>query len=249
MIDADYCRRLIRGMADAKPRSRQVHIGPSELGGPCARRLVYRLSQTPKVNSDADPLAAWIGTAVHAEIEKSLGDEWGTELPVSIPEYGIAGTLDAYHRPTRTVLDWKVVGDTTLRKVRTAGPGEQYRTQVHAYALGASLAGYDVDNVAVCFIPRSGRLSSLVLWSEPYDPDVVEAPLRRFEQLKAAADIAGSAAAAMVPTGDAFCTGCPWFLPGATNPAEACPGHIDPGDMPVDPTQPNRKDPAHEHLG
>jgi len=251
MIDATDIRDLLRDIADRRPRNHQTAIGPSELGGACDRRLGYRMLGTAKNNTDADPLASWIGTAVHAAIEQALADDpdWLCEIPVTLPGYGITGTLDAYHAPTRTVLDWKVVGATTLRKTRLVGMSEQYRTQVHTYGLALDMAGTPVAEVAVAMIPRSGRMQDLHLWSEPLNPAVVEAALRRYEQIQTVVTIAGDKAPLALATGETFCQTCPWYLPGATDPAEACPGHIDPPTVtgPVtDPTlhDPTRKDTA-----
>ena len=226
-LDAADMRNLIRGIADARPRNHQVHIGPSELGGECDRRLGYRLLGTERVNSDGDPLASWIGTSVHAAIEAGLAGhpDWECEVPVTLPAYGIAGTLDAYHIPTRTVVDWKVVGDTTLRKTRASGLGAPYRTQIHTYGLALDMAGTPVEHVSVVMIPRSGRLLNLAVFTEALDPEIVEAALRRYEGIKAMVTVAGAAAPTVLPTADNFCQTCPWFLPAATDPTEACAGH------------------------
>lgn len=228
MIDSDTVKQLIVDISDARPRNRQVAVGPSEIGGPCARRLGFRLAGAEPVNTDHDPLASLIGTAMHALIEDGLQGhpDWRTEIPVTIDAYGIRGTLDAYHIPTRTIVDWKLVGASSLRKYKTAGVGEQYRTQVHTYALALSLTGVEVDTVAVAFIPRSGVLAETYVWSEPYDPDVVEGALRRYETIRGAVQAAPAQALPLLPTAEQFCQRCPWYLP-AGAPPQACPGHID----------------------
>ena len=228
MIDHDTIKGLIRGIADQRPRNHQAAVGPSEIGGPCARRLGFRLAGVDKVNPDHDPLASLIGTAMHALIDEALqgDDDWHTELPVELPAYGIRGTLDAYHAPTKTIVDWKLVGATSLRKYKTLGVGDQYRTQVHTYGLALAMTGVDVDHVAIAFIPRSGILAETYVWSEPLNHDVVEAALRRYETIRDTVAINPGEALPLLPTADQFCQRCPYYLP-AGAPPEACAGHID----------------------
>lgn len=241
MIDAEAVQHLIRGIAEARPRNHQTAVGPSEIGGPCARRLGFRLAGVDKVNVDHDPLASLIGTAMHALIENGLDDDWDTEVPVALPAYGITGTLDAYHRPSRTVVDWKVVGATSLRKYKTSGVGEQYRTQVHIYAQALAMTGVDVDHVAIAFIPRSGVLNQTFVFTEAFDPNVVEAALRRFETIRDAITASPTEALALLPTAEQFCTRCPWYTP-AGAPPQACPGHLDLApDGAGETTQPNER--------
>lgn len=228
MIDATDVKDLILGIAAGRPRNHQVAVGPSEIGGPCARRLGFRLAGVDHVNPDGDPLASLIGTALHALIEDALqGDpDWRTEIPVELPAYGIRGTLDAYHVPTKTIVDWKLVGASSLRKYKTLGPGDQYRTQVHTYGLALAMTGVDVEHVAIGFIPRSGILAETHVWTEPLNHDVVEAALRRYETIRDAVAINPTQTLPLLPTAEQFCQRCPWYIP-AGAPPEACAGHID----------------------
>ena len=223
-------RDLIAHIAGSRPRNRQKQIGPSELGGPCQRRIGYRLLDTPRNNPGGDQLASWIGTAVHTAIEHGLADnpDWDTEIGVALPAYNIRGTADAYHRPSKTLIDWKVVGETTLRKARQHGIGDQYRTQIHTYGLALDMAGTPVEHVAVAMIPRTGRSEHTAVFTEPLDHQIVEQALRRFEQIRAIITLAGAKAPLVLPTGDQFCRTCPWYLPAATDPGEACGGHTEP---------------------
>jgi hypothetical protein len=34
---------------------------------------------------------------------------------------------------------------------------------------------------------------------------------------------------ALLPTADAHCAWCPWFLPGSADPSKGCPGHKEEG--------------------
>lgn len=225
-LDANDVRELIRVDSARKPRSLKGGPGPSSIGHPCPRHLAHLVAGTPKISEGGDPLPAWVGTEGHAGMERILSTlpDWQTEIKVTLGGYGITGTADAYHAPTGTVVDWKFVGAGPLKGYRDNGPGPQYRTQAHLYGCGLTLAGYDVATVAIVFIPRSGLSTGIYLWSEPYDVNVVETAMARYD---AVATITGQLGPAGVPTGAAKCDWCPWYMPAATDLTEACPGHAD----------------------
>ena len=56
-----------------RPRSKQVQIGPSELGS-CRRKVWYKLNNQPETNENELKLSAIMGTAIHGAIEKALAD-------------------------------------------------------------------------------------------------------------------------------------------------------------------------------
>jgi hypothetical protein len=218
-------------------RSQQTRIGPSELGIGCLRRIGHTIAATPKVNDDADRWLPTIGTAVHAWLAdlfdmlephgvEARDQRWQVERKVTtgvIHGTDIDGTCDLYDRQTRTVVDWKIVGPSSLKRYRSSGPGEQYRIQAHAYGQGWVNAGQPVEHVAVMFLPRSGALRDAHYWTEPFDPSVAAAAHLRAS--KVAALVADNPAnVALLPTAEAFCANCPWFQAGATDLTTACPG-------------------------
>ena len=209
-----------------KPRSQQTSIGPSQMGTPCDRQLGYFALGVPRAASGGDPLPRWVGTEGHAGMERILRDldEWDTEFKVTLDGYGITGHVDAYHQPTGTVVDFKFVSAGSMRKYKATGPGQQYRTQAHLYGLGLSLTGRQVSHVAVAFIPRSGLFSEIHVWSEPYDEQVAEAALRRWE---AVGTVAGALGLEALDTADAPCDWCNWYVPGSTDLTAGCPGATD----------------------
>jgi hypothetical protein len=231
----------VKQAAANAPRSLQTAPGPSELGTPCTRRLGYRLLDwDPKPNKDTDPWASTIGTSVHAwmaetyatENAKLAGgpahDRYLIEQRINLPG-NITGSSDLFDRDTGTVIDWKVTGLPRLKEYRKNGPGQQYRTQVHLYGLGMQLAGELVEQVAIVFLPRGGRIADLHAWSEPYDPAVAVEALKRCQVVRdfnTALDPATHPERwALLPTADAYCTYCPWFLPGSADLSQGCPGH------------------------
>jgi hypothetical protein len=225
----DELRQHILTLEQQRPRARQAAIGISEIGNPCARRHLYKLTNTPKTNTGGDPWPAIIGTAVHTYLDQAFGGhpDWITDQHVTIPTTdggSIGGTIDLYHQPSGTVIDHKVVGTSSLKRMRQDGPGPQYRTQVHLYGLGMQLAGHTVTTVAIMAWPRAGQLKDAHYWSEPWDPDLCDLALNKLASLQAVATMFGDQAPARTPGTESHCMYCPWFMPAATNPSEACPG-------------------------
>lgn len=193
----------IRHAASNAPRSLQKRIGPSQLGTSCARKLAFEMSDIPPSRDLHDPWPSIMGTAGHAWLADTM--EAANPPPpapkVWIPEqrvdvgFGVNGSSDVYHVPTGTVIDWKLLGDTTYRKyARTCSRGcaaehtfdggdcavyRDYYVQAHTYGLGFARAGYDVKRVAIAYFGRAKRLSDLYIWSEPWDITVALRALNR----------------------------------------------------------------------
>ena len=240
LVTADLVRDLIRADDRARPRAQQTRIGPSQVGHPCDRYLGHTIAGTDRNAPTRLPLAAWQGTAMHAAMADLLDGhpEWDTELAVTLPNTGhltddghnITGTLDAYHRPSRTIVDWKYAGDSGVKAARINGPADVYRVQVHLYAYALTTAGTPVEHVAVGYIPRSGDPWLVHVWTEPYDPALVAAPaLARLDRI---AGIVNSGRIGDLPTAAHYCRTCPYYLEAALNLTESCPGHAGPPSTP-----------------
>lgn len=228
MITADLIRSIIVDHDASRPRSRQTAIGPSDLSSLCARRVAYQILGVPPVAADTVNLAAWVGTGIHAQMEAALKNDpdWQTEQRVSITlrkGLTLAGTLDAYHKPSGTVVDWKSCGPSALAKYRRASP-DNYLTQIAIYGLAAILSGrMTVHHTAIVYIPRNGDMSDIHVDAHPWDEPRADAALRRLESLHAAT-AAGPAVLPLIPTAD-DCTYCSWWMPGSDKPEVACTGH------------------------
>lgn len=117
--------------------------------------------------------------------ELGTGLRYLTELPVDVGQVAgqtITGSLDLYDACTAEVTDWKIVGATTLRTVRTDGEGcpAVYRRQVQLYGYGATRRGLPVDTVRVAFLPRNEPdIRKARVWSAPYDEADALATLAR----------------------------------------------------------------------
>ncbi len=179
-----------------QPRSLQKRIGPSELGMECEHCLAAKLAgweQTPE--------AAWlpaIGTFVHAglaDIFNRHPDRWLVEHEVMVGWVGNAeiwGSSDLFDTETGTVIDFKIVGATTLKKAKT-GPSKQYFTQANLYGTGFVNAGHTVTKVAICYLPRNAiSLEQGVWWENHHDPAVAAAALENAERLTAQIDLLAS---------------------------------------------------------
>lgn len=228
MITADLIRDLIRRQEDNRPRSQQAAVGPSDLSSPCDRKLIYQILGVPKITESDVSLQAWVGTAIHASLERAAtdDDDWLTEVPVAIKvnkKLILRGTLDAYHKPTCSVIDYKSTGPSAHAKYRQKSP-ENYLTQISLYGLAAVLSGrMEVRHTALVYVPRNASLSDIHVDAHPWDEARAEAALRRFENLHAAA-AAGPSVLPLVGTAD-DCRYCKWWLPGSDTPEVACTGH------------------------
>jgi hypothetical protein len=252
MFSADRLTRLIGDAAANAPRSLQEALGPSEAGEPCTRRLAYKMMYTPPVAAERDvPWAAIQGTAMHAwladvfRVENTrLGRErYLTEQRVTpatdedlrtltLPS-DLSGSCDLFDRDTGTVTDWKLTSPSRLKDYIRHGPGETYRVQGHLYGRGMTNAGETVRNVSVVFLPRATSLAGLHVWSEPYDPGIAEAALRRLAAIRdtlfALDPERNPGRWALFPASPETCRYCPWHKAGSRYLAAGCPGHPDAG--------------------
>lgn len=218
-------RNIIEQAITDTPRNAQTAIGPSEVGIPCDKCLIYKLAGVPEARSTALWLPT-IGTAVHAwladvfiaanaglpagmvrflvEQRVKAGSIGGTEL---------TGSADLFDLWAGEVTDWKIVADKTIKSAKANGPSAQYRYQAHLYGRGYAARGATVNRVRIAFLPRNATsLRSAYPWTEPYDERIALEALARAEAL--AAGIATVGLPAMIAdapphTGDFSCARYP----------------------------------------
>lgn len=231
-MSIDELKNVVVGHDRNAPRSKQIQIGPSEAGNPCNRRLAYKLLGARGINTDSDRWPSIVGTSVHSWLDEAFEQEntrlgwkrWHTSLKIELPGY-MRGTIDLYDEETKTVIDHKVVGNTTLKKAKTVGPSQQYIIQGQLYATGLRLAGHDVEHIAIAYWSRSGGMKDAYWWSMPYDETLTEETLTRLDAIKNVV-AHGREVLPMIPTApDANCIWCPYYLPAITDVTEGCPGH------------------------
>lgn len=129
------------------------------------------------------------------------------------------------------MTDWKLCGEDRIREYAVNGPGGRYRAQAHLYGLGMVNAGERVRAVSVAFLPRAASLAGMHIWSEPFDPAVAHAAMRRAaavrDALIALDPETNPGRWEMFPTAAGSCRFCPWLKPGSRYLAGGCPGHLD----------------------
>jgi hypothetical protein len=222
------------------PRSQQKAIGPSEIGSPCERRLAYKLLDIPVVNVQPPGWRPTVGTAVHSWLEDTFEarnvidgfverdtGRWRTErklLVGVVNDVPIFGTCDLYDADTATSIDWKVVGPTTLRRVKAGHVSPGYQAQGQMYGRGWKLRGLPVHQVMVVFLPSAGELSEAQFWSAPFDEAQATAALERLARIHTLLGMVGERALPHLPIAEDYCSHCPWFSVGSTDPMTACPG-------------------------
>jgi hypothetical protein len=190
-------RTIIEAAMVNAPRSLQKRIGPSELGIECGRCLAHKLAGTPE-----RPEAAWlpqIGTAVHEWLEGVFLRHELTRADLGIPgrylpenkitvgnvgHQSISGSTDVFDVASGTVVDWKIVGTTTLRTTKARGASLQYQRQAHTYGKGWEDAGYTVKSVLIYFLPRNAMtLADAVPWQAPYDRQIALDTIARADDM------------------------------------------------------------------
>ena len=249
-------RDIIVHTAAHAPRSVQRHLGPSELGEPCHRQIVGKLVATeqpdnPSVattNHVSDPWPAIIGTAVHAWFSAMLDHEndyigfqrYLTELRVA-PTPDHPGSTDLYDRLEQAVCDWKILGPTSLAKIRSGHPPRKYYVQLLLYGLGCQLAGLPVRRVVIIACPRTAAtLDQMYVWDHPvWSPDdaaLLWEVLRVTEVRKKIAEevLSGRMQINDVPVvpDDTSCFFCPQYRPqSAHDGGPGCSGTIGNRDL------------------
>jgi hypothetical protein len=191
---ADNLRDMVRAYENSRDRSQQTAVGPSEIGKSCTRCLARAALGMRLTRDFDDPWCRIIGTAVHEWLEcaahthntavdqaRYLTETRVQPHPDVLPR---GGSADLYDEDTATVIDHKVVGPEPLRKYRLNGPGAQYRTQGHLYGLGFHRLGKRVENVAIAFWQRGGRLSDLYVWTEPFDAQIALDAIDRYRTIR-----------------------------------------------------------------
>jgi hypothetical protein len=227
-------RELCQVITDAgiySPRSKQVSIGPSELGEECTRKLAYKLLDWEKVNiSSSGSWAAQVGTAIHSHLEQIFsGDEkYATETRVKI-RGNLAGTVDLFHNERKMVLDWKTKSPTGIKEKRASGASDKEIIQVMTYAYGKVLEGTEVDYVGLVFLPTGGQVSDMYIELHKYDESIVTKALARIDnvyELLSTIDVeANPAMWQHIPSVPSrMCMYCPYFKPFSKDLEVACPG-------------------------
>jgi CRISPR/Cas system-associated exonuclease Cas4 (RecB family) len=167
-----------------RPRSTQVQIGPSELGG-CRRKVWYRLNNQPETNDAELKLAAIMGTAIHSAIESALAGNNSILLESTVEYNGMKAHVDAFLPDTGDVIDWKTVKAKNLSYF----PSQQQRWQVQVYGYLIEKSGVGKPKtVNLVAIPRDGDERDIKVHSEPYDEKIALEALDWLAAIKESAE-------------------------------------------------------------
>lgn len=231
----------IRDYLGNRPRSLQRTVGPSGLGTPCPRRLGYDLAGAEPLDARPPGWLPGIGTAVHTMLEDAFTswnrrtgyERYLTETRVEVGHVGgvpVYGTADLYDRTTATVVDWKIVGKTTLDSARRHGMSTPYRVQAHCYGLGFVRRGVPVDTVAICYLPRNGELTGAQFIHEPYDEAIARNAIARADAIATAMNLTDAATIIPQLARVDDCRFCPYRVERLSPDAtvfDGCPGVIE----------------------
>lgn len=210
-------------------RSAQAHLGPSEIGSECDRKLVFRLmGHTPSQHGGGPKWPAIVGTGVHTWMESMsqwLDSDRGrflVEHRVKIIDDELEGTLDLYDRMNKRVVDWKAPSARAVRKYKINGPGDQYFYQGQLYGYGLAREGETPKEIAIVFLARDAASVEQGIHVEVFDyqPSKAREMIDKYKRLKELSQTV--AAATLVPSSPSnLCAYCPFFSPGV---AGACDG-------------------------
>ena len=183
----DIIKTLTTALKEAdnqRARSTQVELGASSVGG-CRAQAWHIINQTPKINEGTESLAAILGTAIHNTVQEALqsydlfGEDYLLEQGFETPE--LKGHCDFYSRKDKLVVDWKTTSLKNLPKF----PSAQQKMQVQLYGYLLTQNGLEVETVALCAIPRDGRMRDIKVWQAPYDESVAQEGLQWIAEIKA----------------------------------------------------------------
>ena len=180
----DKLIKALHNKENNRPRSTQVQIGPSELGG-CRRKVWYRLNDQPETNDAELKLAAIMGTAIHSAIESAFAGDNSIVLEQTVEYNGMKAHVDAFVPETGDVIDWKTVKAKNLSYF----PSQQQRWQVQVYGYLIDKAGKGKPRtVNLVAIPRDGDERDIKVHSEPYDEGIALEALSWLEAIKESAE-------------------------------------------------------------
>jgi hypothetical protein len=190
-----------------RPRSQQVEIGMSQLGG-CRRQTGYMLSRTPPDEGFANNgVQAVMGTAIHeaaAQGAKLLVPDAEAES-LEVHFGGLTGHPDLYL--DGVVRDVKTLGYTMqLEDRRRHGPKQRERWQIHTYGAGLIVAGHPVHTVELDFLARDS--GDEFLHSEPFDPIAVADAMAWLHEVRTTEP---AMLARDYRPDSAICRSCPFF--------------------------------------
>lgn len=120
----------------------------------CPRKVFYRATEPSEVGYPQERVATYIGTLVHAMLERADDPEMLSEINLTAEYNGVTvtGRCDAYLPRTHTLMDFK----TTRALVTSRLPYAEHATQLQIYANMLRKMGTQVDRAVVQYIDLTG---------------------------------------------------------------------------------------------
>jgi hypothetical protein len=162
-----------------RPRSTQVQVGVSEIGG-CGTKMWHKVNHTEPTNPDTLRLAAIMGTALHGMIEEVFESDPRYQVETEVSVGDILGHIDLIDTETNTIWDWK----TTTKNSLTYFGSRQQMLQVQMYGWLANQNGITVERVGLVAIARDGNESDIVEMSWAYDEALALDAVARYHEIK-----------------------------------------------------------------
>jgi hypothetical protein len=125
-------------------------------------------------------LAAIMGTAIHAEIERALADNPDVLVEVEAEYNGMKAHIDCFVPSTGDVIDWK----TSKVKNLSYFPSTQQRWQVQTYGYLLAKNGHNVKRVSLVAIARDGDERDVKVHTEDYNEAMALEALAWLEGVK-----------------------------------------------------------------
>lgn len=183
MTILDDVKQRCRAYDMARPRSTQVAVGWSEVGG-CRSYLGFRLAQE-WATDDPDGWAALRGTIIHLFIESLMTGE-GEHVEITTSYRGVLGHADILRTATGIwdVKTTKLVNAHMWQRNEKALFAK--RVQTHGYAAGEIDAGHLPDDctVGLIVIPVDGTYDDWWLFEEPFNRAFADAGADRLDDVR-----------------------------------------------------------------
>ncbi|NEG90585.1 hypothetical protein [Bifidobacterium aerophilum] len=196
-------RSIIETSLANAPRELQREIGPSELGVTCIHCLAAKLAGWPKREPRDKGWTPALGTFMHEHLQRLFDQRddkiagtdtrrWTAELKVPVGQISglaggtrVTGSIDLYDQANMLTVDWKLVGDWSLKRKRAKGMPQQYVIQASLYGIGLRNKGLPVEWSAIYAMPKTGRngLADTVVYETRFDPEPGQWALQRASTL------------------------------------------------------------------
>lgn len=198
-------KRLVHDVITApSARDEQRLVGPSDLGYRCDFCLGLKLTRMyPQYRPegyelrDNFGLKAWMGTAIHGQLEAQVNKFEHTEFElrseITVPVYNLAnyglikGHVDLVCDSTDylAVVDFKTTDKSRLRSYKLNEVPDEYVFQLNLYGYGVeNQFDRTPDDVGISFIPRdSNNVNDIWTCFAPYNRSVAEMALVRLEEV------------------------------------------------------------------